>query len=146
MTRVSKVLTASQVHAFKQAFDGHVENDNTLSRTEFAEALKMVGIIPTADELQAMLDDIATERITLLDFISVIYHFLRECDTQDELIRAISVFDRDGDGKIDVDTAISVLTNLRHPIQNRKIDDVIARIREDDLIDCVKLVRELKPE
>ena len=106
----------------------------------------MVGIVPTQEELRAMLTEINNEDVSISDFILVSYYFLRGADTRDELIRAFAVFDEDNDGKIDVETIRNILANLRHPVPKEQIDEIVAKLEKDGAIDYAEMIRELRPQ
>ena len=141
------VLSREQLRSFKRAFD-HCDknNDGQLTHEEFISALRMVGIVPTQEELRAMLTEINNDDVSISDFILVSYYFLRGADTRDELIRAFAVFDEDNDGKIDVETIRNILANLRHPVPKEQIDEIVAKLEKDGAIDYAEMIRELRPQ
>jgi Ca2+-binding EF-hand superfamily protein len=146
---VCDCLTDDQLKSFKRAFDHRdKDQDGHVNRDEFKAALKLVGIIPTDDEFRAMLEDIGKESIDLLDFVSVIYYFLRGADSREELIRAFAVFDKAGDGKIPVETAVQILTNLKHPVPREQVDELMQKLDHGNSgkVDYAAMIRELRPE
>jgi calmodulin len=148
MTQPCPCLTDEQLRRFKSVFIHHAGSDGqTVPRNIFPQALRDVGIVPTREELDAMLQDIHEDSLDLIDFVILIYYFLRGADTTEEVIRAFAVFDRDGDGLIPVDTAKEVLLHLKHPVQEDRVNQVLAALRRDDeLIEYAKMIAELRPK
>lgn len=144
---VCECLSDEQLRSFKRAFDHYdKDKDGSIDANDFKSALKMVGIIPTSDELEAMLQDINNEKITLVDFVAVIYYFLRGADTREELIKAFAVFDKDKDGLIDVQTAKDILTNLKHPVPEEQVDELMKKLDQNGKIDYAQMICELRPQ
>lgn len=140
-------LSDEQLRSFKRAFEHYdKDKDGSIDENEFKSALKMVGIIPTSDELQAMLMDINSKTITLVDFVAVIYYFLRGADTREELIKAFAVFDKDKDGLIEVQTAKDILTNLKHPVPAEQVDELMKKLDQDGKVDYAQMICELRPQ
>lgn len=141
------VITRDQLRSFKRAFDHCDKNhDGQLTQEELVSALKIVGIVPTQEDLRSMLHEVKSEEASIEDFILVAYYFLRGADTREELIKAFAVFDEDGDGKIDVETIRNILANLRHPVPKDQIDEIVAKLEKDGAIDYAEMIRELRPQ
>lgn len=63
--------------------------------------MRSLGQNPTEAELQEMINEIDQSRsgaITFSDFLSLMVRKMRETDTEEELIEAFQVFDREGNG------------------------------------------------
>ena len=145
--RVVDCLSDDQLRSFRRAFEHYdKDKDGKVDIEGFRKALEMVGIMPTRDEFEAMCNDVGSDTITLVDFIAVIYYFLRGADTQEELIKAFSVFDKDNDGLIDVDTAREILGNLKHPVPENQVQDLMQKLGRGGQVDYAEMIRELRPQ
>lgn len=146
---VCECFSDDQLRSFRRAFNhfDRKKNDN-MDFDDLPKALKLVGIIPTPDELQSMKQDVGDSPLDLLEFISLIYYFLRGADTKEELIRAFSVFDEDHDGKIPVNEATQILSNLKHPVPQEQINEIMQTLdkNDDHLIDYARMIEILRPE
>ena len=76
----------------------------------------------------------------------MIYYFLRGADTREELIKAFAVFDKDKDGLIDVQTAKDILTNLKHPVPEEQVDELMKKLDQNGKIDYAQMICELRPQ
>lgn len=141
-------ITDDQLRSFQKAFQRYdKDKDDLIDTEEVKKALRALGIVPTDEEFEAMQYDLH-EKVDVSSFIAVVYYFLRGADSQEELIRAFAVFDNDHDGKIPVDTAIQILTNLKHPVPRDMVDQIMAELNTngDDLIDYSEMIRKLRPK
>ena len=146
---VCECFSDDQLRSFRRAFKNYEQKKTgILNFDDLPKALKLVGIFPTPEELKGMKADLGDSQLDLLEFISLIYYFLRGADTTEELIRAFSVFDKDHDGKIPIDDARSILENLKHPVPKEQIEEVMVQLSNDDdkLIDYAKMIQKLRPE
>merc|ERR1712113_653206 len=87
----------------------------------------------THEELQSMIADVEPDdqgRIDFPDFLSLMARRLKDTDTEEELIEAFKVFDRDGDGFISAGELRYSMTNLGEKLSDIEVDEMI---READL-------------
>ena len=146
---VCECFSDDQLRSFQRAFSHYdKDKDGVLAVEDLPKALKVIGIIPTQEELNGMLVDLGDSPLDVLEFISLIYFFLRGADSREELIRAFAVFDEDHDGKIPADTVSQILSNLKHPVPDEQINEVLEQLNNDEngLIDYAEMICLLRPE
>jgi Ca2+-binding EF-hand superfamily protein len=143
---VCRCVTDDQLRSFRRAFKRYQTGDCLPGRAALAKALREVGVLPTETEIDRMLLDVADpQRIDLIDFVIVIYYFLRGADTDEELIRSFAIFDEDRDGKIPIETSEEVLRGLKRPVPDEKIDELMRDLGRDGLIDYAEMIRKMRP-
>jgi Ca2+-binding EF-hand superfamily protein len=147
MAVVCECFTDDQLKQFRRVFDHYdADKDQHIAKPEeFRRALKSLGICPTAEELRAMCSASPAPTMDLPEFISIIYYFLRGGDSPKELTRAFAVFDRDNQGTIPRETAKQILANLKHPLPEDQIDELLEKLDERGLINYARMIAELKP-
>ena len=64
------------------------------------------------------------------EFLSLMARKMKDTDTEDELIEAFKVFDRDGNGLISAAELRHVMTNLGEKLTDEEVDEMI---READI-------------
>jgi len=95
-------LTAEQREDFKEAFSlFDKDGDGTVSTRELVVVMRSIGLNPSLDEIQHMMDEIVPGNggnIGLDDFMELMAKKIKETEMQDELKEVFKTFDRDGKG------------------------------------------------
>ena len=113
---------------FKNAFDAFDEDrDDLVETSEIGKLLRAVGFNPMPEEVQDMMEDIDAPKFDFKTFMYIVYRHARECDPDQELIDAFKVFDKDGSGKINVNTIREILKNLKQPFTDDQINELLAQ-------------------
>jgi Ca2+-binding EF-hand superfamily protein len=146
-------FTDQQLLAYKKEFercDG--DRDGSLTRSEFESALRHLGIPPLVTDLAEMYKDLNPEggrgdeiSINLVNFIRLIYYYVRAADTTDDLICAFAVFDQNRDGTVSVNDAKYILTHLRIPVPHHHVDDMLGRLQKENRINYAEMIRYMRP-
>ena len=94
-------LTPEQIEEFKEAFlIFDLDHDNTISTDELAQVMRSMGYTPTQAEVEEMIREVDADGNGSLDFsefLTLMASKLRYNDTEEELLEAFKIFDRDGD-------------------------------------------------
>merc|ERR1712217_957537 len=109
------------------------DQDGKLSLKELGTMLNALGQNPTEKEVGSMMQDVEPDEngcIDFPDFLSLMARKMKDCDTEEELIEAFKVFDRDGDGFISAGELRYSMTNLGEKLADIEVDEMI---READL-------------
>ena len=97
-------LTDEQIAEFKEAFQiFDKDGDGSITTKELGTVMRSLGQNPSGDEIRQMLSDVdedKSETIDCKEFLGLMAKKMKENDSEDELIEAFKVFDRDGNGKI----------------------------------------------
>mmetsp|Transcript_129423 Transcript_129423/g.307073 ORF Transcript_129423/g.307073 Transcript_129423/m.307073 type:complete len:151 (-) Transcript_129423:166-618(-) len=127
-------LVREQISEFFETFKLFDEDkDDKLSLKEFGTLLSSLGQNPTEQELQDWIGgdgEHDTTRIDFHTFLSLMSRKLKETDTEEELIEAFKVFDRDRDGFISGKELRQSMTNLGERLTDTEVDEMI---READM-------------
>lgn len=116
------------------------DGDGTIDSEELASVMQVLGMNPTKDELNILLDSVDTDRngvIDLDEFIDVMRGHLHNGPEdgaptpEDELREAFSVFDKDGNGFISPEELKSALLNLGEKLEDHEIKAMIAAADRD---------------
>ena len=101
-TTLAKELTKEQKEELKEAFilfdkDG----DGTISAKELVVVMRSIGLNPTLEEIQSMMDEIEpgnNGEIEFEGFMALMAKKLKETEIEDELKEAFKAFDREQKG------------------------------------------------
>ncbi|BAM40412.1 calmodulin [Theileria orientalis strain Shintoku] len=127
-------LSEEQIAEFKEAFSlFDKDGDGSITTKELGTIMRSLGQNPTEAELQDMINEIDTNSSGTIDFpefLLLMARKMKECDTEEELIQAFKVFDRDGNGFISAQELRHVMTNLGERLTDDEVDEML---READI-------------
>lgn len=130
-------MTCEQVEELREAFRlFDKDGDGAISSEEFGSVMQALGLSPTKEELEILLDSVDTDRNGVIDFaefVDVMRGHLWQADgapsAEDELKEAFAVFDKDGNGFISKEELKAALLNLGERLDD---DELEAMIRAAD--------------
>merc|ERR1719385_553370 len=96
--------------------------------------MNSLGQSPTETDLQKMIGgdepELEASKINFSEWLSLMAKKMKDSDTEEELIEAFKVFDRDGNGFISAAELRHVMTNLGEKLTDEEVDEMI---READV-------------
>jgi len=131
---MSVQLTEEQISKFKEAFTlFDKDGDRTITTKELGNVMRSLGQNPTEAELQDMINEVDANgngTIDFPEFITMMSRKMKDTDSEEELLEAFKIFDKDGNGFISASELRHVLTNLGEKLSDEEVDEMI---READL-------------
>lgn len=140
-------LTEDKIAEFKEAFEiFDKDRDGFITIKELGEIMKNLGQSPTDAELQDMINEVDIDgngNIDFKEFLGLMARKMRDTDTEEELIEAFKVFDRDSNGLISSQELKHVMTSLGEKITDEEVEEMIreADIDGDGYINYEEFVR-----
>lgn len=127
-------LTEEQIAEFKEAFAlFDADGDGTVTTKQLGTVIRSLGQNPTEAELQDMINEIDCDgngTIDFPDFLSLMSRKMKDTDSEEDILEAFKVFDRDGNGFISASELRHVMTNLGEKISDEELDEMV---READI-------------
>mmetsp|Transcript_13981 Transcript_13981/g.30405 ORF Transcript_13981/g.30405 Transcript_13981/m.30405 type:complete len:159 (-) Transcript_13981:51-527(-) len=126
-------LVDEQIDEFQETFDlFDADKDKRLNIQELGKLLNALGVNPTMEELKSMVADVSEglESLDFDSFLTLMSRKMKDTDSEEELIEAFKVFDRDEDGFISARELRDSMNNLGEKLQNSEVDEMI---KEADL-------------
>ena len=145
---MSENLTEEQIAEFRDAFILYdKDGDGQITIKELSEVLKILGQILTEQEIQAMIkqegENEKAETIECQKFLDLMAKRLKDVDTEEELLAAFRVFDKDKIGKVQVAELRHEMTKLEDKLTDEEIDELIKEldIFGDGMINIEEMVK-----
>lgn len=97
---------------YKEAFKLFDSNqDGVIDKDEFSEVTKSIGMDQTAESIKHIIDTIGSDdKVTFTQFIGVMSGKMKNMDTEDDVLEAFKVFDKDGTGKVNAEELTNALS------------------------------------
>lgn len=142
---LASCVTSDQMESIQNAFDTFDKNeDGYLEHNELEPALRALGFNPRQYEIQDMIEDTGNTPIDIKAFVYLAYRHSRSIDAEQELVNAFRVFDLQGTGKIPESKIREILKNIKKPLTDDEIDEVLRRSdSENGQVNYVNFVHEL---
>lgn len=140
-------LTDEQIAEFKEAFQiFDKDGDGSITTKELGTVMRSLGQNPSDDEIRQMIIDVdedKSETIDFKEFLGLMAKKMKENDSEDELIEAFKVFDRDGNGKISAHELRYVMLSSGEDLTEQDIQEMVleADTDGDGFIDYEEFVR-----
>ena len=140
-------LTDEQIAEFKEAFQiFDKDGDGSITTKELGTVMRSLGQNPSDDEIRQMIIDVdedKSETIDFKEFLGLMAKKMKENDSEDELIEAFKVFDRDGNGKISAHELRYVMLSSGEDLIEQDIQEMVleADTDGDGFIDYEEFVR-----
>jgi calmodulin len=132
---------------FQDIFDQYdKDKDGKISGRELANVMFSMGLSPTDDEINAMIKEVDLNndgKIDLDEFITLMTKTTPDTQTEDEVINAFRVFDKQGNGLIPSDELKHIMMTIGDKMTEEEATEMIneADIDEDGMINYEEFVR-----
>eukprot|EP00961_Rhodomonas_salina_P238263 3220491-Rhodomonas_salina.2 len=134
-------LSEEQIAEYKEAFSLFDKSgDGTITTKDLGTVIRALGKNPTEAELQDIINEVDPNGDGTVDFpsfLTIMARKMKDQDTEDDIIEAFRVFDKDGNGTISAAELRHVMTNLGEKLTDEEVDEMIreADVNGDGIID-----------
>ena len=134
-------LTEEQIAEYKEAFSLFDKSgDGTITTKDLGTVIRALGKNPTEAELQDVINEVDPQGEGTVDFpafLTIMARKMKDTDTEEDIIEAFRVFDKDGAGTISAAELRHVMTNLGEKLTDEEVDEMIreADVHGDGVID-----------
>ena len=131
----SKYLSPEQVAEMKEVFTiFDVDGDNTISTKELGKVMNSLGQHPNEAELRELIQEYDNDGNGTLDFpefLELMAKKLKQIDTEEELVEAFKIFDRDQDGLLTKSDLKNIFKILGEQVDEEYIEKLIHLADQD---------------
>jgi calmodulin len=134
MSRGRPIFTEEEEANFKNAFNAFDDDRDGVIPTELlGKLLRAVGYNPYPEEVEDMVEDLASDGSPLKfeSFLYLLRAHARSAFPEEELVDAFRVFDKDGTGRLSVDTIQKILKSLKQPFTEDQIAELLSQADVD---------------
>jgi calmodulin len=125
-------LTEEQIAEFKETFSlFDKDGDGTITTKELGTVMRSLGQNPTDAELADMINEVDADGNGTIDFPEFLTMIkIKGSDSEEEILEAFKVFDKNGNGYISPAELRQVLTSLGEKLSDEEVDEMV---READI-------------
>ena len=140
-------ITEEQRKELQEVFDQFdKDKDGKISSKELENAMQSMGQNPTVDEVNQMMQEVDINQDGKIDYEEFMTLMLRnspETQTEDEVINAFRVFDKEGKGLITQAELKHIMMTIGDKMTEEEADEMVneADIDEDGMINYEEFVR-----
>ncbi|XP_022333553.1 neo-calmodulin-like [Crassostrea virginica] len=137
MEKLSKIenLTEDQIEEYREAFKLFDKDGNgSITVEELVAILKNLGQNPTDAEISDIVSEVDADgngNIDFPEFLLMMSKREKDVETDDDLLEAFRVFDRDGDGHISTTELRMVMLNIGEKMSEEEVENMIKEADED---------------
>ena len=128
------VPTPEQLDRYKASFEEFDDDkDGYIDVSMIERALRSIGLNPSSDDINDIMTDVSSSnRLSLNSYLYIAYHVGCYANTEKQLLRALTLFDKDGTGKIHKTVVKEILTSLKRPFTDGQIEKVFNTVKIDN--------------
>jgi calmodulin len=140
-------IPENRLKEYRDAFEMFdKDKDGTITAKELANVMRSLNQEPTEQELNDMINEVDIDgngRIDFEEFVALMNRRSKETDTEEEVINAFRVFDKDANGLISSTELRHIMTTLGDKLTEEEVDEMIreADIDGDGYINYEEFVR-----
>ena len=144
----SNILDGETCQEFKEAFNSFdLEGSGKLQTSELKSFFRSLGQQQYNDaEIQEMIQEVDTDENGTVDFpelLTLLARKMKDQDTEEQLMQAFKIFDKEGVEGISVEDLGRVMVNLGDKLTQLEVDEMIreADIDDNGIIDKEEFVK-----
>ena len=140
------VPTKEQLERYTASFEEFDDDKDGYIETSMVErALRSIGLNPTSNEMNDIMNDISSSnKLSLNGYLYIAHRVGCYADTEKQLIKAFTLFDKDGTGKVHKTVVRDVLSKLKRPLTEGQFEKLFASLKIDNgFVDIKQLAKAL---
>ena len=128
-------INISHEKEFKEYFDMFDrDKDNLINEKELGNILRSLGHDPTDQDLTEMIKEVDNDsdsKIEFEEFLKIMNNKLKQTETEQELIEAFKIFDKEGKGLISENEFKHIMLSLGEKISEEELEEMMKKADPD---------------
>ena len=128
-------IALNKEKVYKSIFDMNDNNkDGNVNSLELANILKAININITDEEIKEIMTEIDLEgkgEINYEEFISILNRREKDVDSEEELLKAFKVFDKEGNGLININEMKHIMLTSGNNLSESEINNMLTEADTD---------------
>ena len=144
---IEQGISDDMINEFKEVFNiFDKDKDGYITAKELGDLIRNLGQNPTEAEIQNMINEVDINNngaIDFKEFLDIMLKKLKDFESEEELIEAFKIFDKDGNGLIGSEELLNVMLTLGEDSNKEEIEDLINEVDldRDGLINYEEFLR-----
>ena len=144
---IEQGISDDMINEFKEVFNiFDKDKDGYITAKELGDLIRNLGQNPTEAEIQNMINEVDINNngaIDFKEFLDIMLKKLKDFESEEELIEAFKIFDKDGNGLIGSEELLNVMLSLGEDSNKEEIEDLINEVDldRDGLINYEEFLR-----
>lgn len=128
------LISAEQLEKYTASFkEFDDDNDGFIETSMIERALRSIGLNPSNDEMNDIMQDVSSSnKVSFNGYMYIAYHVGCYSDTEKQLIKAFTLFDKDGTGKVHKTVVRDVLSRIRKPLTEGQFEKLFSTLKVDN--------------
>jgi calmodulin len=122
-------ISDDKVTILKELFDLYdTDKDGCINTIELGDVMKALGVDQTQDELQEMVNEVDSNnkgKIEFKEFLQLFARKLKGNKSEDELMEAFKLYDKDGNGSVSAAEFRHVMTTMGEKLTEEEVEEMI---------------------
>jgi Ca2+-binding EF-hand superfamily protein len=142
-----RIFSQDETDRYKRVFDAYDDDHDGLVSVEcLGRIIHTVGFNPLPDEVTDMIEDINSPTFDFHSLLYLLSRHAREAEPEAELVDSLTLFDKDGSGRLNEQLVRQILRSIPHPLTDSQIDRLLSGLEIDErsrTIDIGQLARKM---
>ena len=132
---MTEELQEEKIEECKEVFElFDKDKDGAITTKELGDVMRALGANPTQNELQKMINEVDQDgsgKIEFKVFLELFVKKMKDPDTEEDLIEAFKIFDKNGNGIISAAELRLVMTTVGDRLTEEEADEMIREADTD---------------
>ena len=128
-------LSQDKIKEYKNVFNLYDSNkDGIVNSDELENILKSININVSDEEIKEIIEELGLEgngEVNFEDFVSIVNRREKDVDSEEEVLKAFKLFDKEGNGLININELKNIMLSVGNNIKEEELNDMLKEADTD---------------